>query len=229
MVTVCVSQPGYFQRLHYFARMYESDVFVSLAGAQISRRSGQCRAELDGQRLTVPVCGGNRQALLDVIPDYASRWTHKHAVALERLYGKAPMYKEVMELVVEVFLNAERFKWSMASLGIALARVVMERVAWKGKLLEAGLRPDCIEKPSDWMLMLAEEHNADVYLCGQPAYDAYLDLLSFEQANIEVRVQKWQCPEYRKMKGGFVPNLSVLDALMYCTPEELIAVLKGVL
>ena len=132
MVTVCVSQPGYFQRLHYFARMYESDVFVSLQGTDFTSRDMQ--GELDGRRLTVPVCVETGRLCLS---DTRLCLTLDGTSMLLSWSGcMANTYvQRMMELVVEGVPQSERFKWSMASLGITLHEF-LERVAWKGKLLK---------------------------------------------------------------------------------------------
>lgn len=224
---VCVSQPGYFQPLHYYARVYESDVFVSLAGAQLTRKSGQHRAELYGQTLTVPIKGGNRQALEDAIPVYEDSWVDKHIDTLKQVYGKTPMYKNAGPMIWRMLVLAEHEKWSLAKIGFECLRMVMDYVDWKGTLAQEGKRPESIGNPSDWMLKIAKDHCATAYLCGQPAYEGYLKHDDFRNAGVELKVQSWKCPEYKQKKSGFVPNLSIIDAMMNCTKEELVEVLKG--
>lgn len=225
--TVCVYQPGYFQPLHYFARIYESDVFASLAGAQLVRRNGQHRAKLYDYDLTVPVSGGHRQSLEKAIPCYDQRWVDKHLTSLRYMYGKALFYKDTIAIVEMLLRHAEQEHWSLAKIGLETVRIVMDLAGWRGDILEVHEKPAGLDA-SDWMLHIVLECGGDTYICGQPAFNNYLRAADFEKKGIKVKVQDWICPVYKQKSANFKANLSVLDALMFCDVEEFLQVLKGV-
>lgn len=224
---VCVYQPGYFQPLHYFARIYESDIFVSLAGAQLVRKHDQHRAKLNGLDLTVPVGGGHRQSLTDAVPCYEQKWVDKHLTSLKHAYGKAPFYADTMAIIEPMLRCAEQEKWSLARLGIETVGTVMDLVGWGGEVFEVPERPDNIDA-SDWMLDIVMGCGGDTYICGKPAFDNYLRVKDFEDRRISVEVQEWKCPVYKQKGAEFKANLSILDALMHCNEDEFISVLRGV-
>ena len=64
---------------------------------------------------------------------------------------------------------------------------------------------------------------ADTYLSGAYALQAYLDAAAMERAGIRLVFQEWQCPEYRQLypKAGFVPDLAALDLLLNEGPRSL--------
>jgi hypothetical protein len=61
----------------------------------------------------------------------------------------------------------------------------------------------------------------DRYYCGAHAHDAYLDSALLEGADIGLELQGWRAPVYSQGRGGFVPDLSILDLLLNCGPDSL--------
>ena len=45
-----------------------------------------------------------------------------------------------------------------------------------------------------------------------------MDQPAFEEARIEVRFQKFECPRYDQVLGEFIPNLSAIDYFFHCGP-----------
>lgn len=230
--TIVVYQPGYFQPLHYYARVWGSDVFVLLNSAQLNRRAGQARARLKGRRtevmITVPVRGGNRVLIKDAIPDYEQGWVDKHLKTIEQVYGKAPCFDSVFSWVERLLKEAEDGNWSLGMIGQTQAQEILYRLGWKGTLVEES-EPSRFEDASDWMLEIVKKVGGDTYVCGRVAYEEYVNVEKFAQQGVEVVVQEWECPVYKQLgrREDFVPNCSILDGLMSCGSDELIRVLEG--
>jgi hypothetical protein len=61
---------------------------------------------------------------------------------------------------------------------------------------------------------------ADAYLSG-PGGARYMEMALFEEAGLQVLWQDFDCPVYEQQfpETGFVPDLSVIDALLNCGPD----------
>lgn len=228
---VVIYQPGYFQPLHYYARVWNSDVFVLLGSAQLNRKVGQARAKIQSRDkdivLTVPVKGGNRVLLKDAVPDYEQNWVSKHLKTIEMVYGRAKRFNNVFPVIEKLLHLAEEKSLSLGVLGSSQVIGIIQMLGWKGKaVVENELSR--FEDASDWMLDIVKKENGTVYVCGQVAYDKYLDIEKFRESGVEVVAQDWQCPVYKQMSKEFVPNCSILDGLMNCESGELVKVLEGV-
>ena len=124
-----VYQPGYFQPLHYYARMLSVDRFVLLDKAQLNRKVGQTHATVYGKggtvQLTVPVMGGNRLSLDEAIPDYAAGWEQKHLATIRQLYKNAPMFSYWYPMLEEHLLLMKEERASLGQIGCNQAFAIL--------------------------------------------------------------------------------------------------------
>ena len=67
-------------------------------------------------------------------------------------------------------------------------------------------------KSTERLVDIAEALGGDVYLSG-PAGRDYLDVSLFERRDINVEFQDFKHPVYKQRYGGFIPNMSAIDAL----------------
>lgn len=231
MTRCVVYQPGYFQPLHYFARMLSADVFVLLDAAQLNRKVGQTTAKIKGkggvQTLNLPVKGGKRISLQTAYPDYEADWQDKHLKAIRHCYSKALNFDAWYRDIEFLFADAADQAQSLAELGEIVVKWVNAYTWHDCNIVHESTRPADVTG-SEWMLDIAKRYNADTYICGKPAYDSYLDLGAFKSAGISVEVQDWECPKYKQVGTDFVPNLSIIDLLMNCTREQVVEILGGI-
>ncbi len=129
-------QPQYFPRIHYFARMLSSDVFVLRDDVQFVRNhkypggqrcvSYQAHTPISGSQgtllLAVAVKKGHQNAIDEVAPCYEQKWRSKHLNQIRQHYRSAPRSKELMPeietLVTHQFstladLNIATICWSL--------------------------------------------------------------------------------------------------------------------
>jgi hypothetical protein len=92
---VAISQPRYYPRLHYLARVQEADVFVIYDDVQFSRRSPQHRAPIDYRDrtwLTIPIRhAGEHPSIDETRIDMSEPWPSRHVQTLHWKYGDAAM------------------------------------------------------------------------------------------------------------------------------------------
>jgi hypothetical protein len=75
---------------------------------------------------------------------------------------------------------------------------------------------------SERIVNLCKEFEADEYLGGGTALQAYVDTELFKNNGIELLIQEWECPTYPQQydnKTGFIANLSIIDLLMNVAAE----------
>nr|WP_233710768.1 WbqC family protein [Natronococcus pandeyae] len=76
------------------------------------------------------------------------------------------------------------------------------------------------------MVRRCEELGADRYLSGDGAR-SYNDRSQFEAAGVSLEYQSFDHPRYEQRFDGFVPNLSVVDALMNVGPDGTFDLLRS--
>lgn len=220
MRTASIHQPQYLPYLGFFHKLAHSDVHVLLDTVQLHRRGLQHRNKIKTstgwQWLTVPVSSSSREVLGEVRISRTEPWQDKHARALSINYARAAHFPELgAELVAIV-----RRPWDrLCELNEALIRWVMEVAGIRTDLVRASdLGVDASR--TDLLVDLCRSVGADRYLSG-PGGRRYMDLDRFDAAGIDVAWQEFAHPTYEQVfpTVGFIPDLSVVDAL-FCAGSE---------
>lgn len=223
--TVAIHQPNYLPWLGYFQKIHRSDVFVLLDDAEYSSDSWINRNKIktpDGWTwLTVPVHGSD-EPIADVeIAD--DRWADKHRKSLQASYGGAAHYDEFADFFAETYARS----WeSLCELNVHLIRELSERIGLECEFVRASTSSVDATK-SERIVRLCDEVDADRYFSGKGAR-SYNDHDRFEAADIALEYQSIEHPRYEQRFDDFVPNLSIVDALMNVGAEGTYDLLRSV-
>lgn len=137
-----IYQPQYFPRLHYFARICASDVFVILDSAQYTkslvhltqkgrerRKSYQSDTPIKYPQgeyfLTVPIKHDGLLPINKTQIDYSHKWVPKHLSTIKTFYSKAKNFENLFPQIKEVLtqkydnlaeLNIKIIIWALSSI-----------------------------------------------------------------------------------------------------------------
>jgi hypothetical protein len=229
MKVAAIHQPQYLPYLGFFHKVNQADVFVVMDGVQFQRRGIQHRNRIKTpsgpQWITVPVLrsveprgidGRSEQVTSDVLVDRNDAWQRRHLTALRLNYARSPFFERYwgsLEDLVDrpwerlVDLNVTTTRWSMDVMGIATPSMLMSSLNVEGAA-------------SELLVNICRAIGADRYISGVGG-KRYMDLDVFEAAGIEVLWQEFESPRYPQPfpQAGFVPDLSIVDALFSCGPD----------
>lgn len=219
MKVVAIHQPQYLPYLGFFHKIAHCDAFVALDHVQFQKNGLQNRNRIktgttEGtQWITVPVRQKLGQAINEVQMDAASAWPRKHWNALLSNYSRAPFFAHYGEKLRELLFAGYD---NLSHLNMALTAWCMEALQIHTPVfLSSQLAPE--GNATSLLLNICRSLGADAYLSG-PGGARYMEMPLFEQAGIQVIWQEFTCPVYEQQfpQVGFVPNLSVVDALLNC-------------
>jgi hypothetical protein len=154
-----------------------------------------------------------------VIAEDRKKWQTRILRQLEHYRKCAPFYQEIIALVEEgVFsenasiahLNVNCLKLVCQYLGIAFEYVFFS---------EMNLNLDPIDGPGDWALRISEAMGVTEYV-NPPGGVSLFDPDKFEFAGIKLTIRQLPPMEYPCNCYEFIPNLSVIDVLMWNSPEK---------
>jgi hypothetical protein len=112
-------QPQYFPRLHYFARILNTDVYMIRDEAQFVRshsypsggRDKSYQADTPIKQptgrslMSVPIIHNGYQPIAETKIAYERTWVADHIKTLEVVYGKAENFKTLIPQVRDVFIE----------------------------------------------------------------------------------------------------------------------------
>ncbi len=133
-------------------------------------------------------------------------------------YNKAPYYNIIMPCLENIINNQE------LSLHKYLEHSLKEVCKYLGIntnfMLASSILPTSELKGQEKIIEICKKTNAKVYINpigGQELYNKD----EFEKNNLELFFIQKNDFTYKQFKGDFVPNLSIIDALMFCSKDEI--------
>lgn len=216
---ISIHQPNFLPWLGFFNKAACVDTFVFLDHVQYTKNSYQNRCKIKtasgAQWLTVPVLTKGRfgQATLEVEIDNSAQWQDRIWKTVLYAYKKAPFFGEYGETFTRILLRP----WDrLVSLNESLLLWLFRELEIHARVVRSS-ELSILGTGSAMILSICRALGASEYLSG-PSGKAYLNLEDFERAEIEVRFQDFHQPQYAQLYGGFMPGLSVLDALFNAGP-----------
>ncbi len=211
-----VQQVQFMPRLHFWARMAQSDVFVLMDQAPLGKHY-EAKTPIktkDGKLwLTVPVKRSQSLPIQEVTIDSSQRWEDKTALSVKHAYAKAPGFGMWYPVLVE-WLNCRHD--SLFRLDRKIILDVMDLLGIKTEFRLQSSLGSMDDRKGDLMMAITKAVGCDTYHCGSEAPGMIIDVEKFKANGIDVRVQHWETPPYEQRwpEQEFVSDLSILDALM---------------
>lgn len=218
-----IHQPNYIPYLGFFDKYNKSDVFVLYDTAQYSKNEfhnrNRIKTEKGAKWLTIPVHVSLGEKIKEVrVAD--KEILKKHLDTIKNYYKKSIKFKESFEWLGEIYnsINNPRF---LVDINIPILLNFFKLIDPTKKIIlasELNISPGV--KKTDALVQICKKVRANVYLSGMGAKD-YLEVEKFTKENIKVVWQNFHHPLYPQLYGEFVPNLSIIDALLNIGEEGL--------
>lgn len=136
----------------------------------------------------------------------------KNLRAIDGAYKKAPYYKEVYSML-ERILNCG--KSNIAEYNAYSFQILCEYLGITTKLIVSSkIEKNCEFKGQEKVLNICKQLNATEYYNAIGGKDLY-SIEEFKAQNIELRFLKTERIEYKQFNNEFVPNLSIIDVMMF--------------
>lgn len=224
--TLAVMQPYVFPYLGYFHLLAASDRFIFYDDVNYRPRTWMNRNRILVQgaphTFTVPVSGGSQNAAVGAVHvAIDDRWRRKFFATLRQAYVGAPGFRRVSELLDAVLSVRED----------SLADVAIESITSVLALLG---RPLAFERSSTFspesvdlgraerLAHLTLASGCDTYV-NLPSGRALYDAEQFRSLGVELCFIRSRPVAYDQPGGGFVADLSIIDALMWAPVERVAA------
>ncbi|OIQ12665.1 WbqC family protein [Neomoorella thermoacetica] len=213
---VAAHQPNYLPWTGFFHKMANCDVFVILDNVQFPRRDFCNRTRIKSPRgaywLTLPVVRGafeqkiNETRLFE--PDTN---LPRHLKTLHHFYARAPFYNFLIQKLLPIYEQSWEY---LLPFNLALIKTLAAILGITTPLVLASSLGEPPAGKSERLIYLCQQLGADTYLSGRGAV-AYNDPVAFAAAGLKLEYQSFTPPVYPQGYGIFIPNLSIVDLIMY--------------
>lgn len=223
-----IMQPYYFPYIGYWQLMNAVDTYVIyddvtfIKGGWINRN----RILVNGKDnyFNIPLVKASSYSLINEIKiDYSKGFPQKELKTLSMAYKKAPFFEDTYKLISEI-LN---FKCdSLSEFLINQIKTIALYLEMDTKfIVSSELKKNNDLKGKDKVISICRMLNSSEYynaIGGKLLYDKE----EFMNNGIDLKFLKTNMISYKQFNNTFIPNLSIIDYLMFIPRNELIKKMK---
>ncbi len=228
-----IMQPYFFPYLGHFDLINQVDQWVVFDTPQYMRHHWVNRNRIlhpveSWQYINVPIQKHPQSVPINQVEIVMEKdWREKILRQLQHYQKQAPFYSETISFLEECFAeispnlsetNILTLQKTCKRLGITTPFQVYSQMNLKVE--------DVIGAPGDWALEISRVMKADEYLNGSSGA-ALFDERKFNAHNIKLLIQSFANMEYSCGPLQFEPGLSIIDVMMWNSPEEIKYYLDG--
>ncbi|MEP3387053.1 MAG: WbqC family protein [Reichenbachiella sp.] len=221
---IAIMQPYFLPYLGYFQLMNLVDVFVIYDEIQYTKKGWINRNRIlvnnDAQTITLPLKKDSDYLNIKdrILADHWPKERKKLLAKIYNCYKKAPEFDKTYDLLESIFEYDEQnlfkfiqfsLKQLMSHFNITTSLVVSSDISFDNKL-----------KSSDKVLAICRASEATHYINPIGGLELY-DKKQFEAQDVKLNFLRSNLSIYPQFENEFVPGLSVVDAMMFNSPQEL--------
>jgi hypothetical protein len=231
-VKVAVMQPYFFPYLGYYSLIQSVDCFVFYSDVQFSRQSWMCRNRILNRQqdsgweyLHIPVQSAPlKTPFCEIRLAEKVHWKMHIKNQMMLAYGGAPHYGEVMRELEDILktttdglasFNMESLRHLCHWLSIETRMVESRELAYNRSLGRE-------ERLLDMVNLLGGSTYINA-IGGQALYSKEV----WHRKDVDLFFLQWEGTPYSQGDGAFVPNLSILDALMWMGKTETLSRIRS--
>lgn len=215
---LAIMQPYLFPYLGYFQLMHAVDAFVVyddvnfIKGGWINRNYVFCNG--NRQLITLPLLAASPNKLINQI-EISSQ--HKILQSIQQNYRKAPHFESIYPLL-ESILRYESH--NLADFLDFQLRSICAQLDLRPKWhTSSALGKNCELRGQDKVLAICEELGATEYI-NLPGGKVLYGPQAFASHGLKLSFIEPRAVSYQQFGNGFLPNLSIIDVMMFNDKEQ---------
>jgi hypothetical protein len=224
-MTLAIMQPYLFPYIGYWQLINAVETFVIYDDVTFIKQGYINRNSIlinrQKQRFTLNLIGTSSNRLINQI--IVGNNQAKLLKTMEQSYAKAPFVVNVMPILEQILNQNEK---NLAKfLGFSLQKISDYLQINTEFIYSSDIKKDVRLKAQNKVIDIAKRLNAAKYINaigGQKLYSKE----QFKKEGIELNFLKTQIEEYKQFNIDFIPNLSIIDIMMFNTQDEIQKMLK---
>lgn len=219
-MTIAIMQPYFFPYIGYWQLIKAVDTFVIFDDVNYINKGYINRNNIlvNGQKqlFTLELIGASQNRLINEIEVGSNQ--NKMLKTISMSYKKAPCFSEVFPIIESILMCEE--KNLSKYLGNSL-KILAEYLNIKTRFLySSDILKDNELKGEEKIIDIVKRLNTSVYINaigGQELYDREV----FAKNNLELYFLNPKSQEYKQFKNEFIPNLSIIDLMMFAKNDDI--------
>ena len=229
MKTIAIMQPYIFPYIGYFQLLKVCDIFVSYDDVQFMKGGwiNRNRVLYNGKPkyITFPVSKAPLNTAIDhyFFHENIEKEKRKILFTLHQAYSKAPFFQSVYPLLEDIVKVNEN---NVARFAENSQQRILDYLGISFEIRRSShLSFDKSLKGQDRVITIVKKLGGDCYVNPIGGQDLYSPA-EFAANNIDLRFLNCKAEPYKQFSNEFVPNLSIIDVLMFNSIEQIRLMLK---
>lgn len=219
---LAVMQPYLFPYIGYFQLIFAADLFLIYDDIAYIKQGYINRNNIwsanGATRFTIPVPGASSNKLISELA--FSEDVTKVLKTIEQSYSKAPYFAEVFPIIRDTLELEDR---SIASVCQKSFQEIFSYLGIEKQFKKTSeLKYDRSTSARDRLIALCHEFGADCYINASGGRKLYAKR-DFAEKGVDLKFIDSLPLKYSQGAREFTPNLSIIDMLMNCSPQQVIA------
>ncbi len=225
---LAIMQPYFFPYLGYISLIKHTDEFMLFDPVQFIRHGWIERNRIlkpnDGwQYISVPLQKHDLETKIkDIKIDNSQNWQDKIFAQLQHYKKKSPFYNQTIEVIQKGFSDKTD---SITKLNYNILKAVCDylNISFNCSIFsERNLNVKDATAPDEWALNICLALKYQEYW-NPPGGQDFFDSSKYQKAGIKLVFQKPVLDFYSQRRGPdkFEPGLSIIDVMMFNSPEEI--------
>lgn len=230
---VGIMQPYFFPYVGYFSLIAATDNWVIFDTAQYIRHGWINRNRIlkpcrkDWQYIKVPLKKHSRNTTIkDIEISEKIKWKEKIIAQLYHYKHIAPYYSNTIELVQTCLSIEHKY---LSNLNTTILVTICDFLGIKINyeiFSQMDLEIDKVKHPGEWALNISKAMKANMYINPSGGKELFIPN-EFKKANIDLLFLANHLPNYHQHNENFISGLSIIDVLMFNSPEETLKFIKN--
>lgn len=228
-----IMQPYFFPYIGYFSLIDYTDHFVFFDTPQYIQRGWVNRNRLINPKegfnyMIIPIKKATQNTPINsILIDNTQQWKDKIFGQLTVYKKRAPHYKEVMELLHQIF---EEKCISLSKFNIESTKKVCEYLGITTTFetfSEMNLEIEEVHAPDEWALNITKMMGFETYVNPLGGME-FFDKNKYTKQDIELVFIKSNLKPYIQRIGRYESGLSIIDVMMFNTTKDINEMLKDI-
>ena len=219
-MNLAVMQPYLFPYIGYWQLVDAVDIFIIYDDVNFIKQGYINRNNIlqnqQAHLFTLELIGASSNKQINDIKIGGN--SNKLLRTIKQNYSKAPFYKDVFPALEEILNNEE--KELCKFLGFSLVKIAKYLNINTKFLYSSDIKNDKTFKAQDRLIEMSKILNATGYINSIGGIELY-DKEVFSQNDINLSFLKTHEISYKQFNNEFVPNLSIIDILMFNDKEQI--------
>lgn len=229
---LAIMQPYFFPYLGYFSLIEYADRFILFDTVQFIRhgwieRNRMLKPGEGWQYIGVPLEKYSRDTkIMDIKIKNSSDWQARILRQIEHYKKKAPYYEDVVELL----------RYCLAVPGNSIVQFNHRCLDAVAKYIDmsydinlfskSNLKIGDVTHPGEWGLHISQAMGASEYI-NPPGGREIFKPEQYKEAGIKLKFLSSKLPEYSQRRPVFENGLSIIDVMMFNSPQDTLALVKA--